>query len=94
MVLKLDEHDIRDGESSRDYLRRIPLWRQALLLLIGVSAIIVPVFGLAFVFVTAERIIEQLPLWLNLTITASFLVPCAVVSFVTEWPVRWRPPGR
>lgn len=94
MVLKLDEHDIRDGESSRDYVRRIPLWRQALLLLIGVSAIILPVFGLTFVFLTARQMIEQLPLWLNLTITASFLVPCAVASFVTEWPIRWRAPDR
>lgn len=88
-MLKLNEHDIRDGESSRDYVRRIPLLRQAFLLLFGVTAIILSVFGLAFVFVTAQQMIEQFPLWLNLTITASFLVPLAVAAIVMEIRDRW-----
>lgn len=89
MALKLNEHDIRDGESSRDYVRRIPLWRQALLLLIGVASITLPAIGMAFLFVTAQQMIEQLPLWLNLTITGSFLVPCAVAAIVMELRDRW-----
>lgn len=88
-MLKLNEHDIRDGESSRDYVRRIPLWRQALLLLIGVTAFILSVVSSAFLFVTVQQMIEQLPLWLNLTITGTIIVLCAVAAIVTELRDRW-----
>ncbi|MGO4741103.1 hypothetical protein AB4099_31575 [Bosea sp. 2KB_26] len=88
LVLKLNEHDIR-GESSRDYVRRIPLWRQALWLLICVAMIIISVIGLAFVFVTARQMFERLPFWLNVLIIASYLVPLAVAAIVKELRDRW-----
>lgn len=87
LVLKLNEHDIR-GESSHDYVRRIPLWRHALWLLICVATIIIIVIGVAFVFVTARQMFERLPLGLNLLIIASYLVPIAVAAIVMALRAR------
>lgn len=82
--------DIRDGESSRDYVRRIPLWRRALLLVIGVVAFTAAIGYMALVLVTARQMIEQLPLWLNLYLTTGFIFLCFVTAVVMELRDRRR----
>lgn len=88
--MKLTEHDIRDGESSRDYVRRIPLWRQAVLLLIGVVAFTACISYMALIFVTMRQAIEQLPLWLNFYLSFSFIFVALVAAAVMELRDRRR----
>jgi uncharacterized membrane protein len=76
--------DIRDGESSRDYVRRIPLWRRAMLLVIGVVAFTVAISYIAVVFVTMRQAAEQLPLWLNFYLSFSFVFLALVTAAVME----------
>lgn len=88
--MRITPHDIRDGESSRDYVRRIPLWRQAVLLLIGVATFTVGISYMALIFVTARQMIEQLPLWLNIYLTTGFIFLCFLAAVVMELRDRRR----
>lgn len=88
--MQIKEHDIRDGESSRDYVRRIPLWRRALLLLIGLAAFTAAISYMSLVFVTMRQAIEQLPLWLNLYLTTGFIFLCFLAAVVMELRDRRR----
>jgi hypothetical protein len=88
--MKLTEHDIRDGESSADYVRRIPLWRQAILLLFGLAAFTVAISYMALIFVTARQMMEQLPLWLNLYLMTGIIGLYLVTAVVMEFRDRRR----
>ncbi|MGO4677726.1 hypothetical protein AB4Z40_33080 [Bosea sp. 2YAB26] len=81
--MKITEHDIRDGESSRDYVRRIPLWRLAALLVIGVGAFVGIATFFAMSFVTFRQFWMSLPFWANIFIFLSFfIIVLAVVSVI------------
>lgn len=82
--MQIKEHDIRDGESSRDYVRRIPLWRRGLLLVLGVAAFTAAISYITLVFVTMRQAIEQLPLWLNFYLSFSFIFLALVTAAVME----------
>lgn len=82
--MKITENDIRDGEASRDYVRRISLWRRAVLLLIGVATFTAGISYMALIFVTMKQAIEQLPLWLNFYLSFSFVFLALVTAVVME----------
>lgn len=88
--MKLSGGDIRDGEASRDYVRRIPLWRRALLLAIGAAAFTAAISYIALVFVTMRQAAEQLPLWLNFYLSFSFVFLALVTAAVMEIRARRR----
>lgn len=88
--MKITEHDIRDGEASRDYVRRISLWRRAVLLLIGIVTFTAGISYMALIFVTARQMIEQLPLWLNVYMATGFIFLCFLAAVVMELRDRRR----
>lgn len=77
--MKLTDSDIRDGESARDYVRRIPLWRQAVLLSTAVFVFVAVVAFFALTFVTFRQLWEALPVWANLFI----FVSCFFIALAT-----------
>lgn len=88
--MKLTEHDIRDGESSRDYVRRISLWRKAFLLVAGLGAFTAAIMYMALVLVTARQMIEQFPVWLNFYLLISVLFLALVTAAAMELRDRRR----
>lgn len=58
-MLRVTDHDIRDGESSRDYVRRIPLWRKAILFTLGVGGFIA-VLAIPAIAFTASSFVSPL----------------------------------
>lgn len=88
--MRIVKDDIRDGESGRDYVRRISIWHRLFLLTVGVALFTAAIAYLAVVLTTVRQMVEQLPLWLNFYLVVSVLLLALATSVVMELRERRR----